>query len=283
MRRVRKGVIPAAGLGTRLCPMTKVQPKEMLPVGGRPMIYYAILEAGLAEIEEIYVVLNKSKDSLRLYLVGGALEKDLLESGEKGSVRPPHITFIDQPVPLGSGDAIYRTKDRIGDEPFALMMPDFILFGSRPALGQMIPLSERFKRDIIGVLELGPGEAGEFGNVGLLRVAHLEEGIVEVHDSSDKSKEPLILEEKETVFKLAGRWILGPHFFSYLRRTKGGRAEWDDTPAFQALCKERKVIGKILEGTGFDVGNPIGYGLARKRFGEVLGKSICKSDEDSTG
>jgi UTP--glucose-1-phosphate uridylyltransferase len=229
------------------------------------------------------VVLNKSKDSLRLYLEGGALEKDLLESGEKGSVRPPHITFIDQPVPLGSGDAIYRTKDRIGDEPFALMMPDFILFGSRPALGQMIPLSERFKRDIIGVLELGPGEAGEFGNVGLLRVAHLEEGIVEVHDSSDKSKEPLILEEKETVFKLAGRWILGPHFFSYLRRTKGGRAEWDDTPAFQALCKERKVIGKILEGTGFDVGNPIGYGLARKRFGEVLGKSICKSDEDSTG
>jgi UTP--glucose-1-phosphate uridylyltransferase len=265
MQKVKKGVVPAAGLGTRLYPMAEVQPKEMLPIGGRPMIYYTVLEAALSGLEEMYIVVNEEKDSLCRYLEQGELDKDLQEEGEGHRICSPHITFVDQPAPLGSGEAIYRTKEMVGEEPFALMMPDRLLFGSYPALSQMIPVYERFRQDILGVLILGAREAEGFGNVGIVQATELEEGIVEIHSFSDKSEDPLILKEGETVLKNAGRSILGPHFFTYLNRMRDGIEEWDDTPALQAICQERKVIGKVLEGTGFDVGNPIGYRAANEK------------------
>ena len=159
MQKVKKVVIPAAGQGTRLYPMTRVQPKEMLPIGGRPMIYYAVFEAALSGMEELYMVINRDKDSLRHYIEWGELEKDLKEWGGAEGICSPHITFVDQPAPLGSGEAIYRTREMVGEEPFALMMPDYVLFGSYPALAQMIPLYGRFKGDIVGVLNLGAREA----------------------------------------------------------------------------------------------------------------------------
>lgn len=265
MKKVRKGVVPAAGLGTRLYPMAEVQPKEMLPIGGRPMIYYTVLETALSGLEEMYIVVNEGKDSLRRYLERGELDKDLQEEGEGHRIRSPHITFVDQPAPLGSGEAIYRTKEMVGEEPFALMMPDRLLFGSYPALTQMIPLYERFRHDTLGVLTLGAREAEGFGNVGILQATELEQRIVEIHGFSDKSEDPLILKEGETVLKFAGRSILGPHLFTYLERMRGGTEEWDDTPALQAMCRERRVIGKVLEGTGFDVGNLIGYRAANEK------------------
>jgi len=101
MQKVKKGVVPAAGLGTRLYPMTEVQPKEMLPIGGRPMIYYTVLEAALSGLEEMYIVVSEEKDSLRRYLEQGELDKDLQEQGEGHRICSPHITFVDQPAPLG--------------------------------------------------------------------------------------------------------------------------------------------------------------------------------------
>jgi UTP--glucose-1-phosphate uridylyltransferase len=273
MQKVKKGVIPAAGLGTRLYPMTEAQPKEMLPIGGRPMIYYAVLEAALSGLEQIYIVINQRKDSLRQYLEGGGLEKDLQQEGGGQGISHLHITFVDQPFPLGSGEAIYRTREMTGEEPFALMMPDFLLFGSPPALAQMIPLCQRFKQNIVGVLSLGARDARGFSNVGVVQATQLEQGIVEVHSFSGKSKEPLLLQEGERILKLAGRWILGPHFFSYLERIKGNREEWDDATALQAMAHERKMIGKILEGQGFDVGNPLGYRAAKEEF-STLGDQI---------
>jgi UTP--glucose-1-phosphate uridylyltransferase len=266
MQKIRKGVIPAAGLGTRLYPLTKEQPKEMLPVGGRPMIYCALLEALLSGLEQLYVIVNKDKTSLRHYLEGGKLYRDLREDLRARKIGPPQITFVDQPVPLGSGEAVYRTKDMIGDDPFALMMPDFLLIGPHPALGQMIPLYEQYQRDIVGVLTVGAKEAEGFGNVGIFQGTHLEPGLVEVHSFSGKSKHPLILNEGQNILKLAGRWILGPHFFSYLERTRDENRAWDDNPALRLLTQERHAIGKPLEGSGFDVGNPIGYRAAKEQF-----------------
>lgn len=265
MQRVKKGVVPAAGLGTRLYPISEAQPKEMLPIGGRPMIYYTVLEAALSGLEEMYIVVNEQKDSLRRYLERGELEKDLQEQGEGSRIYSPHITLVDQPALLGSGEAIYRTKDMLGEEPFALMMPDRLFFGFYPALTQMIPVYGRFRQDILGVLTLGAREAEGFGNVGILEATELEQGIVEIHGFSEKLEGPLILKEGETVLKHAGRSILGPHFFTYLERIRGGIEEWDDTPAVQAMCREGQVIGKVLEGTGFDVGNPIGYRAANEK------------------
>ncbi|UCF56572.1 MAG: hypothetical protein JSW15_10950 [Deltaproteobacteria bacterium] len=266
MPSLKKAVVPAAGLGTRLYPMTKQQPKEMLSIGGRPMIYYAVLEGAVSGLEQMYIVLNKRKRSVRHYLESEKLEKDLQEHGKGERIAIPHITFVDQPFPLGSGEAIYRTKEIIGEEPFALIMPDFLLYGTSPALTQMIPLYERFRLDIVGVLAIGAMEAEGFGNVGIFKPTPLQEGIVEVRGVSEKSKDPLLLEEGKTIHKTIGRCILGPHFFSYLERMRWEKGEWDDAPAFRAMCTERRVIGKILEGTAFDVGNPIGYRAAAEKF-----------------
>jgi len=128
------------------------------------MIYYAMREAALSGLEHIYMVVNKQKPSLRTYL-------------ESGQFEDQHITFIDQPVPLGSGEAIYRIKGMIGEEPFALMMPDFLLFGSSPALSQMVPLYERFEQDIVGVVRIGKTEAEGFGNVGIFEPTPWEKGL----------------------------------------------------------------------------------------------------------
>jgi UTP--glucose-1-phosphate uridylyltransferase len=228
------------------------------------MIYYPILEAGISGLVELYVVVNSQKKSLCRYLEGGGLEKDLQKANE--GLNPPYITFVEQPVPLGSGEAIYRTREMIGQDPFALMMPDRIFIGSRPPLAQIIPVYERFHQDTLGILQVDAGQASEFGNVGLLEVEQLDQGIVEIHGFSSKSKDPLILEQGKTIMKFTGRGILGPHFFTYLEKTRTPRGEWDDTPAIQVMCQERKVIGKVLEGTGFDVGNPIGYGAAHEQI-----------------
>jgi UTP--glucose-1-phosphate uridylyltransferase len=269
MQTIRKAVVPAAGLGTRLHSLAKAQPKEMLSLGGRPMIYYTLHEAAVSGLEHLYIVISKRKPSLRRYLESKKWETDLKRERRGNRVSIPRITFIDQPTPLGSGDAIYRTKEMIGREPFALMMPDFLFFGSSPALTQMIPSYERFKRDMVGVLLLGSTEAQGFGNVGIFQPTPLEDDTVEVHGISRKLKTPLMLEDGKKIHKAIGRWILGPHFFSYLESVRPLEGEWDDAQALRALCKERKVMGKILEGAGFDVGNPIGYHAAIETLEEM--------------
>jgi len=266
VQTLKKAVIPAAGLGTRLQPITKGRPKEMLPIGAHPMIFYAVREAALAGLEHLYIVINKGKFSLQRYLESDKWEADLQREGKGNRVSIPRITLIDQPAPLGSGDAVYRTKEIIGQEPFALMMPDFLLFGSSPALSQMLPLYERFRTDIVGVLALGAEEAEGFGNVGIFQPTRLEKDVVEVYDISEKLKTPLMPEDGKTTYKAIGRSLFGPHFFSYLERVRPLKGAWDDAPAFRALCMEKKVIGRILKGTGFDVGNPIGYRAAKEKF-----------------
>jgi UTP-glucose-1-phosphate uridylyltransferase len=104
-------------------------------------------------------------------------------------------------------------------------------------------------------------EAEGFGNVGIVQGEKREPGIVSVRSLSSKVSSPLILREGERILKAVPRWILGPHFLSYLAKTKG-EGEWDDTPALQLLCTEREVLGKVLQGRGFDVGNPVGYQTA---------------------
>jgi UTP--glucose-1-phosphate uridylyltransferase len=261
-KQLKKAIIPAAGMGTRVQEVTHGLPKEMLPIGGRPMISYAIQEAALSGIEELYLIINKRKAVLRRYLESEDLAKAIRSDWRGQGISLPSLTFIDQPLLLGSGEAIYRARALVGEEPLALMMPDFIFFGRTGALEQMIPLYERFTRDIVGLLPVQGKEAEGFGNVGIVQGQGQEAGVVAIRDISGKGAGPLILREREQELKAAPRWILGPHFFAYLERTKG-EGEWDDTPALQMLCAEREVLGRILDGRGFDVGNPRGYEAAQ--------------------
>ena len=259
-RQLRKVIIPAAGIGSRMESLTQGLPKEMLPIGGRPMISYAIQEVLLSGLEEVYIIINSRKDTLRRYLESEDVMRDLRE-GNSQNVPPLYLAFIEQPTSAGSGDAIYRARDLIGDDPFALMMPDFIFFGDTPAFGQLIPLYERLGYDVVGLLLLRREETAGFGNVGIIQGGESEPGIVSVRSLSGKVPGTLIIKEDEHILKAVPRWILGPHFFSYLEKIKG-KGEWDDTPALQLLCKEREVRGTVLESRGFDVGNPVGYEAA---------------------
>jgi UTP--glucose-1-phosphate uridylyltransferase len=224
------------------------------------MVFYAIQEALLSGLEEIYIVINSGKDTLRRYLESEDVKRDIRE-GYAQNIPHLRLTFIDQPTPVGSGDAIYRAREMIGDEPFALMMPDFILFGDNPVLGQLIPLYEQLGFDVVGLLLLRGKETEGFGNVGIVQGEEREPGIVSVRSLSSKVSGSLIPREDERILKAVPRWILGPHFFTYLERTKEN-GEWDDTPALQLLCTEREVFGKVLQGRGFDMGNPRGYQAA---------------------
>jgi UTP--glucose-1-phosphate uridylyltransferase len=224
------------------------------------MISYAIQEAILSGLKELYIIINSRKDTMRRYLESEDLRRDIRSKKKGKDFFWPQLMFVEQPTPAGSGDAIYRVRKLIGDEPFALMMPDFVFFGDTPALGQLIPLYDRFGCDIVGLLLLHGEEVKGFGNVGIVQGENKEAGLVTVHSLSNKVSDPLII--KEEVLKAAPRWIFGPHFFSYLERTKG-EGEGDDTPALQMLCAEREVSGKILKGRGFDTGNPTGYQAAQ--------------------
>jgi UTP--glucose-1-phosphate uridylyltransferase len=261
-RKLRKAVIPAAGMGTRVQHLNQGLPKEMLPIGGRPMISYAIEEAACCGVEEVYIVINKRKDALRGYLESGDFAGQIRLGDEKQGLSLPRLQLVDQPQALGSGEAIFRVKELVGEGPFALLMPDFIFFGRTPALSQLLPLYERSNTDIVGLIELKGKEARGFGNVGIVQGEETEPGIVVISSLSGKVASPLRLGDAEQVLKAIPRGILGSHFFAYLERTKG-EGEWDDTPAWQMLCEERKVVGKILAGRGFDVGNPVGYEAAR--------------------
>ena len=245
--------------------------KEMLPIGGRPMIFHAIQEAVLSGIEELYIIINSRKDTLHRYLESEDMKRDM-QKGQGQDIHSLSLTFIDQPKPEGSGDAIYRSRELIGDEPFALMMPDFVFFGDTPALRQLIPIYERFRCDITGLLSLQGEEADRFANVGIVQGEEKKPGVVAIRSLSSKSSDLLIFKEDEQILKAVPRWILSPHFFSYLESTKGA-GEWDDTPALQLLCTERKVRGKVLEGRGFDVGNPVGYQAAESFTAHLDGGS----------
>ena len=167
-RQIRKAIVPAAGLGSRMHSLTQGQSKEMLPIGGRPMIFYTIQEAVLSGLEELYIIINSRKDTLRRYLESEDFQRDIRSEKQGRGYFCTQLTFVEQPIPAGSGDAIYRAREKIGDEPFALMMPDFILFGNTPALGQLIPLYERSGCDVVGLLLLQGDEAEGFGNVGIV-------------------------------------------------------------------------------------------------------------------
>lgn len=262
IKHLKKAVIPAAGMGTRVQEITHGLAKEMLPIGGRPMISYAMAEAALSGLEKLYIVINEHKSALRRFLESADLAEAIRADWRGREISLPSLTFIDQPKLLGSGEAIFRAREFIGDEPFALMMPDFVFFGRVPCLAQMIPMYERFDRDIVGLIKVRDKEAEEFGNVGIVQGQEGRAGVVAIRSLSDKMSAPLIVREEEQVLKAVPRWILGPHFFAYLERTKG-EGEWDDTPALQMLCAEREVCGRILDGRGFDTGNPVGYEAAK--------------------
>ncbi len=265
---VRKGIIPAAGLGTRVRAIAGDLPKELLTVAAKPLIVHAIEGLAASGIRQIGVVISPAKESIRQFLLGEPPEflAPQLDAHLRVLLRACKFSFFVQPSPLGVADAVSLCRDFVGDEPFALVMPDNILLDGLPVVSQMIPFFSREPRDMLGALSLETEQASRFGNVGILEteaVSDESKKIVSVSRFSDKNSSPLHIPAGESVLKNFGGSIFLPHFFDYIEKLRPHiEGELDDVPVVQAIIKEKGLLAVALEGSGFDVGNSAGYWAA---------------------
>ena len=265
---VRKGIIPAAGLGTRVRAIAGDLPKELLTVAAKPLIVHAIEGLAASGIRQIGVVISPAKESIRQFLLGEPPEflAPQLDAHLRVLLRACEFSFFVQPSPLGIADAVSLCRDFVDDEPFALVMPDNILLDGLPVVSQMIPFFSREPRDMLGALRLEAEQASRFGNVGVLEteaISDKSKKIMRVRRFSDKISGPPHIPAGEGVFKNFGGSIFLPHFFDYIEKLRPHiEGELDDVPVVQAIIEEKGLLAVALEGNGFDVGNSAGYWAA---------------------
>ena len=265
---VRKGIIPAAGLGTRVRAIAGDLPKELLTVAAKPLIVHAIEGLAASGIRQIGVVISPAKESIRQFLLGEPPQflAPRLDAHLRVLLRACEFSFFVQPSPLGVADAVSLCRDFIDDEPFALVMPDNILLDGLPVVSQMIPFFSREPRDMLGALRLEAEQASRFGNVGILETEAISDEskkYVSLRRFSDKISSALHIPAGESVLKNFGGSIFLPHFFDYIEKLRPHiEGEVDDVPVVQAMIKEEGLLAVALEGNGFDVGNSSGYWAA---------------------
>jgi UTP--glucose-1-phosphate uridylyltransferase len=255
---VRKAIIPAAGLGTRVRAITGDLPKELLTVAAKPLIVHAIEGLAASGVRQIAVVISPAKESIRQFLLGNPPEFLLFKACK--------FSFFVQPEPTGLADAVSLCREFVDNEPFALIMPDNILLDGLPVVSQMIPFFSSEGRDVLGAVSLKKEEASRFGNVGILETEIIpgrSPRFRKVSDFSDKTGEPLSIPPGEKLLKNFGGSIFLPHFFDYTEQCRRNtQDELDDVPVIQAILRDQGLNVVVLEGNGFDVGNPAGYWAA---------------------
>jgi UTP--glucose-1-phosphate uridylyltransferase len=261
MKPVRKAVFPVAGLGTRVLPATKTIPKEMLTVVDRPLIHYVVEEARAAGIEHFVFVTGRGKSSMEDYFdhhveLEATLAKKnktaLLEELTAALPKEGEISYVRQMAPLGLGHAVWCARDVIGDEPFAVLLPDMIMDAQPAALRQAVDAYERRGGNIVVVEPCPPGQAHQYGIVALTetegRVSRMT-GMVE---------KPAPGTEPSNLF-ISGRYILQPEIFRHLsERQAGAGGEIQLTDAMAKLMAEQDFFALEYDGTTYDCGDKVG-------------------------
>lgn len=284
--KVRKAVVLAAGMGTRMLPASKVIPKEILPVVDTPAIQVVVEEAVASGIEEIIIVVSPGRTTVLEHFEPAAdLERHLEERGKhdllemiRRTNRLAKISAVEQRRPLGLGHAVLQVRDAVGDEPFAVMLPDDIFDSSRPCLRQLLDEAERADAPVVALLRVARSEIPKYGIVDAKpadtpRLFELL-GMVE-KPALDKAPSDLAI---------MGRYVLTPDIFALLAEGKpGAGGEIQLTDALMALAKRRKVYGYEFEGTRYDLGDrvgfitaQVGFGLKRPELGDKL-RALLKS------
>jgi UTP--glucose-1-phosphate uridylyltransferase len=261
MKRVRKAVFPVAGLGTRVLPATKTIPKEMLTVVDRPLIHYVVDEARAAGIEHFVFVTGRGKSSMEDYFdhhveleatLKAKNKTALLEELTAALPKEGEISYVRQMAPLGLGHAVWCARDIIGDEPFAVLLPDMIMDAQPAALAQAVEAHDRKGGNIVVVEPCPPGQAHQYGIVALAeregRLARMT-GMVE---------KPAPGTEPSNLF-ISGRYILQPEIFAHLsKRQAGAGGEIQLTDAMAGLMAEQDFFALEYEGTTYDCGDKVG-------------------------
>ncbi len=283
-RKVRKAVLPAAGLGTRFLPATKAQPKEMLTVVDKPQIQYVVEECVASGIEHVIIVTGKGKNSIEDHFdYSPVLERFLEEKGKTAQAEMVRdisdmvqVSYTRQKMPLGLGHAVLVAKDLVGDEPFAVLLGDVLIPGPNPATKQLIEVYEatgtgaiaveevpREKTHLYGIVDGEPAPQPPFG-----------ERLLRIRDLVEKPR----AENAPSNLAITGRYVLPSAIFDCLERTKpGAGGEIQLTDALRLLAKEQGLWALIYEGISYDAGEKLGFlkatveiALQNKEFGDAF-------------
>lgn len=269
MRKVRKAVFPVAGLGTRFLPATKAIPKEMLTVVDRPVIQYVVDEAREAGIEHFIFVTGRNKAVIEDHFdIQFELYNTLAERGKSEQLErlralqpvPGQTSFTRQQEPLGLGHAVWCARELVGDEPFALLLPDMIMHSQESCLKGMVDLYDKSGGNVIAVQECDPAEAHKYGIVA--KGAEVGEGfeITAMVEKPAKGTAPSNL-------YINGRYILQPEIFSILEnQERGAGGEIQLTDAMIRLGDSQKMFGFHYRGDTYDCGSPEGFVEANLAF-----------------
>ena len=259
--KVRKAVIPAAGLGTRMLPATKAVPKEMLPLVDTPVLHYLVAEAVASGIEDILIITNRTKTAMEDYFdYSPEIEASLEASGKtrelelvRSSANMANIFFVRQKETKGLGHAIGKAREFVGDEPFAVLLGDDVMMAEKPVLKQMIEASEKYNASAVGTQLVGDDMISKYSS---LKVSPLEDRIMKVTDMNEKPT----LDEKFSNYAILGRYVLTPAVFDLIDKPPPGHGgEIQLTDALQQLCKIEDMIAVDFEGKRYDTGNIQGY------------------------
>ncbi len=260
-RKIRKAVIPAAGLGTRFLPATKAQPKEMLPIVDKPTLQYIIEEAVASGIEEILIITGKNKKSIEDHFDKSVeLELELEHKGKtelleivRDISKMINIYYIRQKEPRGLGDAIYCARSFIGDEPFAVMLGDDIVDNDVPCLRQLMDAYEEYRTTILGVQTV---ESENVNKYGIIDAKHIEDRVYKVKDLVEKPE----VDKAPSNIAILGRYIITPEIFEILEDLPAGKGgEVQLTDALKRLSKKEAMYAYNFEGKRYDVGDKLGF------------------------
>jgi len=259
--KVRKAIIPAAGLGTRFLPATKAQPKEMLPIVDKPTLQYIVEEAVESGIEEILIVTGRNKSAIENHFDKSVeLELELEKSGKddllkvsRGISDMINIHYIRQKEPKGLGHAISYGKSFVGDEPFAVLLGDDIVYNDKPCLKQMIEAYTKHKTSILGVQKVSDKDVDKYGIVDGQQV---EDRLYTVKDLVEKPS----MEEAPSNVAILGRYTIYPAIFDILENTNPGKGgEIQLTDGLKELSKREEMYAYNFEGRRYDVGDKQGF------------------------
>ena len=266
--KVKKAIIPAAGLGTRFLPATKAQPKEMLPVVDKPTIQYIVEEAIASGIEEILIITGRNKKSIEDHFDKSIeLELELEKSGKSELLELVRdisdmvdIHYIRQKEPRGLGHAIHCAKTFVGNEPFAVLLGDDIVDSETPCLKQLIDCYSEYKTTILGVQTVAKENVSKYGIVDGI---HVEDRVYKVKDLVEKPG----IEEAPSNVAILGRYIITPEIFNILENTKPGKGgEIQLTDALKTLISTEAMYAYNFEGKRYDVGDKLGFLQATIEF-----------------
>jgi len=266
--KVKKAIIPAAGLGTRFLPATKAQPKEMLPIVDKPAIQFIVEEAINSGIEEILIVTGRNKRAIEDHFDRSVeLELELEKKGNNGLLKQVRdisnlvdIHYIRQKEAKGLGHAIYCARTFVGNEPFAVMLGDDIVSAQVPGLRQLLDVFEDYPNTILGVQKICSEEVSKYGIVGYDEIS---ERLYKVKDLVEKPER----EYAPSNVAIMGRYIITPEIFDILEETKpGSGGEIQLTDALKTLGKSQLMYAYNFEGKRYDIGSKLGFLQATMEF-----------------